>query len=157
LLRGQQAKGWPTARGSVLRSEVVNVSSGSVIETEWRYLPAIEYRYTVASQPYRAKTVNFDRFQLFGDFHHAKSVVAMFPVGSTIDVRYDPSNSQTSVLITDLTTTGWLNMIIGLVLFVSSSLGFYFIRIHSRNQSIATEDPELRDAILKWKKELIPN
>jgi len=87
---GEASLGWPVARGVIAASEV---------ETEERrggprYRPRIIYGYAIAAHPYAGRRVRF------GDIEsvEAEEIVARYPKGKDVQVRYAPDDRQLAVL-----------------------------------------------------------
>ncbi len=90
---------WPTAGGTVLASEVEQRAhySHKTRKTTYDYEPKIRYRYKVAGTDYESDVIRF------GDLvrNSAKlpeELVAKYPAGSTVAVRYDFADPKVSTL-----------------------------------------------------------
>jgi Protein of unknown function (DUF3592) len=91
---------WPVAGGTVLSSDVASrVSRQKNSSTVTYYKPQIRYGYKVAGTEYESEVIRF------GDLEKqsrslADEIVAKYPVGSTIAVRYDPQDPKRATLET---------------------------------------------------------
>ncbi|MBX3364347.1 MAG: DUF3592 domain-containing protein [Phycisphaeraceae bacterium] len=96
---------WPSAKGLVLESHYFGY--GTAFDNFYKpgvSGPSVHYQYTVNGNTYRS-----DRLSLFSRpdkyscdeslwARQAQQLVAQHPIGSRIEVRYDPSNPSRSVV-----------------------------------------------------------
>ncbi len=92
--RGDASERWPTAPGRVLSSRVRESWGGRRLI----YEPEVTYEYTVREGP----TLRGDCVR-FGEIAHdtardARKIAARYPVGATVQVRYDPRDPSRSTL-----------------------------------------------------------
>ncbi len=92
---------WPTTGGTVLASEVVERKSYNRKQrmTTYYYEPLIRYSYKIAGTDYESSVIRF------GDLVRnsrslADELVTKYPQGSTVAVRYDPSDPARATLET---------------------------------------------------------
>ena len=81
---------WPTTSGRVDSSRVVSDQRSDSASQS----PLVEYSYEVGGQTYAAKRVSFDLAATL----LADKVVAQYPVGSEVQVAYDPADPNVAVL-----------------------------------------------------------
>jgi hypothetical protein len=90
---------WPITGGTVLASDVVTrVSSGKGGKTTY-YTPQVRYTYKVGGIEHESGVIRF------GDLERkrralADEMVAKYPAGSTVAVRYDPQSPERATLET---------------------------------------------------------
>lgn len=89
---GEESKGWPTASGRIISSEVKSYSSS---EGGRKHSPAIAYVYTVEGREYRSDRIAFDEIVAAG---WARQMVNKYPAGAEVLVRYDPRDPSRAVL-----------------------------------------------------------
>lgn len=98
--RMRDSREWPTAEATVLRSAVE-------VKSEWhsrrngragsyQYSPEIAYAYTVEGVWYEGNREDFVT-KTSSDQSWAEGIVSEHPVGSTLVVRYDPTNPSESL------------------------------------------------------------
>jgi hypothetical protein len=90
-LHADASKKWPTASGTVTASALEPLP-----QNKRRYRAAVEYRYRVDGKEYQANRVFWGGNE--GRQNHMTSVVAAYPVGGRVQVRYDPRNPAEAVL-----------------------------------------------------------
>jgi hypothetical protein len=112
----KQATRWPSVKGKIVRSEVEGFEErdrdGSLQRS---YRAAVEFSYAVHGQDYHSNQVKL-ALDLSGSKGFADGVVAKYPVGSTVDVHYEPSNPSNAVLEIS-TSAPWLIAVIALACF----------------------------------------
>ena len=93
---------WPATGGTVLSSKVsARKSRGRKRKTAtYQYEPAIRYRYRVAGTEYESSVIRF------GDLARSsralpEKLVAAYPEGATVAVRYDPDDPARATLETE--------------------------------------------------------
>jgi hypothetical protein len=94
---------WPSVRGKIVKSEVEEYQERDDDDgrTTWHtaYRPAVEYAYAVNGREHRGNQINHAMTVSAGR-GYAEKVAAKYPVGSEVDVHYDPNNPSTSALRT---------------------------------------------------------
>jgi len=97
------AASWPVVRGKVVRSEVEEYQERDEDDgrTTWHtaYRPAVEYAYAVNGREHRGNQINY-ALNVSAGHGYAAKVAARYPVGSAVDVHYDPKDPGTSALRT---------------------------------------------------------
>jgi hypothetical protein len=104
LILGIRSKSWPATEGEIVASEVEKVKpteTGMIIN---KYRAAVQYTYTVKDVTYTSEVVSFGElaFLIFNrglrSRKGAKQLVAKYPVGSVVQVYYEPGNPNRSLL-----------------------------------------------------------
>ena len=117
----KQAATWPTVRGKIVKSEVEEYqerdedSDGRV---RWRtaYRPKVEYTYAVNGRELRGNQISYGMTVSAGK-GYAEKVAAKFPVGSEIDVHYDPKEPSNSALTAGGAGATWFILVAAVVVF----------------------------------------
>jgi hypothetical protein len=111
---------WPTAPGTVMRSEVARHTSTSKGRTRTSYSARIEFDYKLDGVKYRGDRLTFKVTS--SSESGAQETVDRYPVGSTVRVSYDPDDRTRAVLEPGW---DWSNPIpIGVGLFAIAFAGF---------------------------------
>ena len=84
---------WPKAAGEVVRAFVYRHERRTPQETSITYTPVVEYAYSVGEQRYTSEKRDFAPYYLasYPDERRAAAVVAAFPAGKAVTVRYNPA------------------------------------------------------------------
>ena len=98
LRRAEKARRGPSVRGRVVVSRIVERESNDAEKvSRTLYDPEVQYQYVVNGRPlagtrrgYYDAAVNWEGF--------AEGVVAKLPVGTEVDVFYDPNDPQQALL-----------------------------------------------------------
>jgi hypothetical protein len=88
----QGTANWPKAAGQVQRAFVYRHERRTPKETSITYTPVVEYAYTVGEQRYTSEKRDFAPYYCdsFAEEHKAAEIVAVFPAGKAVTVRYNP-------------------------------------------------------------------
>ncbi|MEJ5309740.1 MAG: DUF3592 domain-containing protein [Anaerolineae bacterium] len=88
----QGTANWPKAAGEVLRAFVYRHERRTPKETSITYTPVVEYAYTVGEHRYTSGKRDFAPYDCatFTDERKAREIVAAFPAGKAVTVRYNP-------------------------------------------------------------------
>ena len=98
---GEATKAWPSTTGHILTADVEEDSrrerrdNGSY-RTRYTYTPRITYAYTIQGIEYTGHRIRAD--DSGGDRDKAFDTINEYPVGSLVDVFYDPENPDSAVL-----------------------------------------------------------
>jgi hypothetical protein len=116
-MKSKQAQAWPTVKGRVKTSEVVedrfrNATGKATIA----FVPEVVYEYTVAGQTYTGNSVIFGETSY--DYLTASRICEKFAVDTSPKVYYNPSNHSESVLAPKA-TEGLRSLIPGIFFIVS--------------------------------------
>lgn len=89
--RSAQSRHWPRVEGHVIESRID--------DAHLEFLkPVLRYRYVVAGQPYVGFRVSYAGYGISKDA--MARLIAPYPVGSAVQVSYDPARPARSVLDT---------------------------------------------------------
>ena len=94
MVRGRRSRGWPTAPGEILHSE---------LRSWWgrcgrTYKAWVTYTYRVGGRLYSGDRIIHGGFTYtFWGRGVASAIVAKYPTGSSVQVRYDPASPNKSV------------------------------------------------------------
>lgn len=88
---------WPRTQGSIL-SATVGEQQGFGNDSEYAGPRSnITYEYQVAGVTYTSNRVSFGQFAS-GSLDQAEQLVARYPAGTTVEVRYNPEDPRVAVL-----------------------------------------------------------
>lgn len=91
------SESWPTATGSIVRSEIEKQTStsgeGADKKTTVKEYPKITYQYLIDGKAYTSGKISFL------PTGNAKQVVSRYPVGKSVSVSYNPDKPEQAVLI----------------------------------------------------------
>ncbi len=94
---GGRSRRWPRTEGIVRESDLVYYHGPKSGDT---HAPYVGYDYTVGGRAYEAERVGFADVRERGDpAEHLARVRASYPVGSAIDVFYDPDAPARACLV----------------------------------------------------------
>jgi Protein of unknown function (DUF3592) len=121
LLRSFGSQTWPSVNGRVTDSRWHNKIIGqSALRPTSKFIPKIEYSYSVNSADYRGTSVSLDAFESF-DRLTAKSKLEHYATGREVQVFYDPTNPSVSCLELEKPSLFHVvAMILGIVSFFSA-------------------------------------
>jgi hypothetical protein len=126
------SKRWPVSSGRVLSSHVKSRRTRNSNGTHSTvHEPSIVYEYDAAGQHFESSQISFNLVASTSFSSWAERVVAKYPIGSPVQVYYDPVKPSEAILEHD---PGILNMIlIGVLVFVELGLiGFVVAGLMSR-------------------------
>ena len=96
------ASDWPVAQGRVASARVESsTSTDSDGDTTTSYDVVVAYDYSVGGRRYRNERLWLNDHALFSEPEDAEAELRTYPVGSPIEVTYNPENPQDSVIYTD--------------------------------------------------------
>jgi hypothetical protein len=95
--RSKAAQGWPSVRGTIVRSEVEEFWDRTDGHSSKSYRAAVEFAYQVRGRDYRGNQIKLG-VAVSGSRPAAEKVTAKYPAGSVVDVHYDPANPGTAAL-----------------------------------------------------------
>ncbi len=91
--RALVSENWPMVQGHV-------ISSGVVVDENNQHKAKVVYRYRVGEEEHIGKRIYFgDNLRFEGD-DEARAIIARYPEGSDVAVRYDPQKPKDAVLET---------------------------------------------------------
>ncbi len=123
---------WPSTKGKVVKAEM-EVSSDLQYGTT--YGADVVFKYHVDDRDYVGNKVSFDQYGS-GDSSHVRGILNRYPVGSEVDVFYNPENPALAVLEPGL-QYGWgiyLPFIVGI--FFVGFAGYMLIHMYSSLKSM---------------------
>jgi len=115
--RNLAAAGWPTVRGTIVKSDVefyVSRDDDSGRETRM-YRPEITYEYQVSGQTYTSKQVRVNELPASNSERRERKKLEAYPVGGSVEVHYNPDNTEDALLEISTSRIN-LAMIIGIIL-----------------------------------------
>lgn len=119
---------WPSTKGTVTVSERRAARKTSGV---WR----VEYTYRIAGQEYTSTTYAYDPMPIQGQEEVLRHI-AKYPVGSVVDVYFDPENPSDAVLRPGLRGgTLWIALfitpfvLIGIAMWLEELVGFWSGRV----------------------------
>lgn len=93
VLQARRSRGWPRSRGTVVGHELgrTKVHGGTF------FIPLVRYEYPAGDTVQRGEHINFgDHTPMVESL--AQDVLGLYPVGSVVEVIYDPSAPQVCAL-----------------------------------------------------------
>lgn len=122
--RRRAVSAWPRAMAEVVATEVIERRQHSQrrehFEQQARYLPRVEVGFEVAGQPIVTDNRRFDAPPSFPEREAAEAWLRDYPVGKTLEVRYDPHDPKLAQFGPSRIPTRR----IGLMLFLLAMAGF---------------------------------
>lgn len=98
ILKAQKSRSWPTASGTVQDSGMESHQSrdddGDIKTT---YGATIQYKYTVDGQEFVGDRRTFSNVRT-SSVRNTEKILERYPLGSSVDVFYDPDDPSSSVL-----------------------------------------------------------
>lgn len=122
--RARETESWPMVPGTILSSEVVTsfeYDSDAPNNQRTKYTPSINYQYSVMGQVFTARRISFGDNS--ASRKKCKEIVARYPAGSPVNVRYNPEKPEEAVLETNAKGSKG-NIILGIVFFI---LAIFFL------------------------------
>lgn len=125
--KAQQSQSWPTVSGTVTASQVVHKrESDSDGADQDVYYAQPNYSYAVNGRTFEAKRVSFGGQFRFFDRAKAEAIVARYPAGATVAVRYNPDSPGEAALESAAPPLGGL-LVVAVAGLVLAVVGFIFI------------------------------
>ena len=94
--RGESTLRWPSVRGKVYASRVVEEKSRDG-DNDTMYRPEIRYEYVVDGKEFAAKRLGLEEKSASWR-SYADGVVSRFPVGREVEIFYNPGNPGEALL-----------------------------------------------------------
>ncbi|MFB3828431.1 MAG: DUF3592 domain-containing protein [Bryobacteraceae bacterium] len=114
----QQVKTWPSVSGTILEAGVVRkVSKDEEGNESVGYALAVTYQYAVAGQSYTGTRIALAE-TTHGSHKAAENQLAKYPLGGTVQVKYDPAAPGSALLEESGALLGWIFAGIGIVIAV---------------------------------------
>ena len=95
VVRARKSTAWPAVSGQVTHSEITRSGSG---EGGPSYSALIRYSYTVGGQSLTSERIAFGLSNMSAGHGFAKAYTNRYPVGTSVDVHYDPAVPSEAVL-----------------------------------------------------------
>jgi len=108
LVRGRQSQNWPTVPAEILGSNVSYRPGG---RGGGRFVPVVEYRYSVNGVSHVGRRVQFTRLEAISRAD-AERVTAEFHPETSVLVRVSPSNPRLSVIQPGQHGRSWLYLLL---------------------------------------------
>jgi len=113
LRRAIASKNWPTTKGRVLSSEIVEPPYGAEAEVWMTYRAKIEYKYSVGGKTYLSDKICFADYRDIGGAR-AQRIFQKYAAREYVVVHYDPDNPHIAVLEPGLESGNLPLLVIGL-------------------------------------------
>jgi hypothetical protein len=130
------ASNWPVTEGTITSSQVVSWGSGGHDPIDYR--PSITYQYHVGGKTYNGSQISSGATFYGGvnvdEYEQANAIVSNYPVGSMVQVHYNPNNPNNAVLETQSSLIEQVPLIIGAVMTAAALIGL-FLLVRSKNSS----------------------
>jgi hypothetical protein len=111
---------WPVTDGVITSSEVEVWGHHPIM-----YRPSITYQYTIGGQEFTCSQVSSGATFYSGNgLEQASEIVEKYPVGSIVQVHYNPRNPANAVLETQTEQINYIPLIIGVVMVSIALIGF---------------------------------
>jgi len=88
---------WPSTQARIIRSEIVRHPASDIGKPD-TYGPEIGYEYVIDGRKLTGNNIAFGVTGASSDHGFAEEYVAKFPAGKGVNVFFDPTNPQDSVL-----------------------------------------------------------
>lgn len=117
--KAEESAAWPSVQGKIIRSWIKTQESedddGFKTIT---HFPNWEYEYAASGTAYTSGTIGFGGTRGYHREAEAEDALNQYPLNSTVQVFYNPSNPEEAVLVTG--TQGTMGMIIlgGILTFI---------------------------------------
>lgn len=125
--RAKAALSWPTIKGEVLSSTVVQHTDNESEYSSTSYEPVVEYQYSLMGQAYTGRRIAYGANSF--NLKKAQEIAAKYPVGTPVTVHYNPEKPGDCTLETSasggkafsiigyiLVPLGFVLLILGLLL-----------------------------------------
>jgi len=126
LQNARASASWPTADGTITKSEVSLSTDADGGET---YSPEINYSYNINNTNFINNTIKFGE-NSYGNRRKAEVIAGDYPIGKNVTVYYDPEKPERSVLEPGLSAGSYIVIGIGiffiLITLVTIPISFFF-------------------------------
>ncbi len=112
-IEGYQATRWPSAKGRIVMSKVTELRTSQNIRVA-RLCVDLDYLYMVGDTIYEGHRLN-SGWRCFASEDRVKEIMASYPVGKEVAVRYNPKNPSISMLEPGLNWTAFLLLGVGVI------------------------------------------
>jgi hypothetical protein len=123
--RAAAAEEWPETTGRVVATRIeVDNSTDSDGDTSTSYDAIVSYEYAVAGRTYRSDRLYLNETPLFSDEGDARAFLAEYPVGTPVEVYYDPASPGDAAVIIE--GPSWAISIVTLFGLIFAAVGWFF-------------------------------
>jgi len=130
--RVRSSQHWPSAKGKVIASGARKHQG----ESHTYYTIGLVYAYSVEGAEHRSKRVDFDVVSSYAEWQAAEQVLNRYPLGTEVDVFYNPDNPQLAVLERTVSGLNTALFLTGGV--IAAGLGYWMIPLMTRAASEAS-------------------
>lgn len=136
LLNFYRSQTWPRVTGQIVESRWQNkLIAQSAARPSFKFIPKIEYSYTVGEKEFKGNTVSLSAFDEM-DRSFAKTKLEQYPTGRQVLVYFNPSQPELSCLEQEKPSLGsLLGIIAGIVAFYTA---FVVLKSGSQTQPTLT-------------------
>jgi len=113
ILKARSSLEWPAVTGTVLETHIDETSSKN---SGQKYIPVFTYRYVVADVTYENADYNIAGGPKLESRAEAEALQKQHPVGSSIEVRYDPDDPADALLEPGGEWFGWVLLAMGMLM-----------------------------------------
>jgi hypothetical protein len=124
MAEGRASKKWPSTQGRVISSKVHTYDNDGTT----MYRPEVAYSYAVNGATYTSDRITMTHVAT-NRSGYARDMVARFPAGAAVQVRYDPTDPAKAVLVPGRQWTDGL-VFLGGIAFLCT--GLYMLRVSLR-------------------------
>jgi len=110
-------RSWPVVPGAITGGAIRQSSSGVGDDESISFVPTVEYRYQVGVDEYTGSGIGFGEIG-YGTRGKAQEVLARYPVGSAVEVHYNPTKPSQACLEAGGSVFAWIMLAVGIVLLV---------------------------------------
>lgn len=138
VLDGSNSTSWPMVRGEVIKSEYVITKA---TQNSFRTEAQLRYRYNAVGNELESDRIGFN-YSGSGSPGENRQLTNEYPVGSEVDVYYDPEDPKEALLRPGVAWEAWLFIAFGAV-FTAAPVGMLFVARHVFNRigsSLSNED-----------------
>ena len=97
--KAQESIGWPATNGEITHAGVRRESSVDADgDTSYSYYPDVQYRFRAAGQEFVGDKITFGMRTGYGRSSKAQEIANRYPVGSRVQVYYNPQKPSEAVL-----------------------------------------------------------
>lgn len=125
--KADASKGWPTSEGKVLECTVIEKTEKNKDDgtTSVLYSCDVVYQYSVEGRSYKSSQVSHVRSSSSSS-KDAEDTARKYPVGSKVQVHYNPADPSEAVLETHTGGGSAILFLLGAVFFLVGAGGFAF-------------------------------
>jgi len=118
---------WPVVPGTVTSGSIRQETSGVGEDESVAFIPAVEYRFQIGAEAYTGSGIGFGSIG-YGSRKQAEKALARYPLGSAVEVHYNPAKPAQTFLEAGGSAMAWIMLATGIsILVVAVALGIYGI------------------------------